>query len=77
MRIALTHQHADGRADDWVAEAVGMPRKGIGLNSTEALGSLLRANLGAFGITEVATDELPPGPGEPRRAFLWQADQPD
>jgi hypothetical protein len=55
MKITITHATDTGRADDWVAESDSLPRKGIGKTWGYALEGLIRSNLEAFGVTELAT----------------------
>jgi hypothetical protein len=69
MQLNLTRNPARrGCSDEWRATMPGR-RPGIGRNRTEAIGSLVGANLAAFGIS-ARLDEDCDSPGE--RAVLWR-----
>lgn len=59
MRVVLSRSEDPkkrGAADEWTAAIDGL-RPGIGRTRTEALGSLLGANLEAFGVAEYVDDD--------------------
>jgi hypothetical protein len=53
MKLVLERRlNKRGHSDEWMATIEGMKFPGIGRTRTDALGSLLSANLHAFGVTE-------------------------
>ncbi len=73
MKITITHATNTGRADDWISESDTLPRKGIGKTWGEALESLIRANLPAFGVHELTIAD-PFEEREPLKTTTWKAE---
>ena len=71
MKITITHATNIGRADDWISASDALPRKGIGKSWGEALESLIRANLPAFGVEELVTED-PFHENESLRTTVWK-----
>lgn len=64
-----------GCSDEWTAtlESDPVARKGIGRNTTEAIGCLVGANLNLFRIEEIKNID----PGRDRPTIVWKFGQGD
>jgi hypothetical protein len=75
MRITLRQETTLGAANDWRAIGAGLPREGTGFTAADAVWSLVRANLAAFGIDRVDQETLRTAESGQtvRESFRWQA----